>query len=88
MDVLHERVARGVSTEGQRWTARTRVLRRADLTAEQASEGDQLLLVYSLSVGAGPERYITAFPVGAEWLAELKDPDANPHLKYNASLAF
>jgi len=86
MGVLWERVASGASTEGQRWTARTRVLRRADLTQEQASEGDQLLLVYSLSVDAGPERYITAFPVSAEWLTKLKDPVEEPHLKYNASL--
>ena len=79
-------VVSGVSTNGKRWTARTRVLSRADLTEEQASKGDQLLLVYSLSVDAGPERYITAFPVSAAWYAELKDPDENPHLKYNASL--
>ncbi|MCX6526146.1 MAG: hypothetical protein NTX58_15490 [Actinobacteria bacterium] len=86
MKVLRELPANGESTNGTRWTARTRVLRRADLTAEQASKGDQLLLVYSLSVDAGPERYITAFPVSAAWYAELKDPDENPHLKYNASL--
>ena len=86
MEELAGRVASGVSTDGKRWTARTRVLRRADLTEEQASKGDQLLLVYSLSVDAGPERYITAFPVSAEWLAELKDSDEKPHLKYNASL--
>ena len=86
MEELADRVASGVSTNGKRWTARTRVLSRADLTEEQASDGDQLLLVYSLSVDAGPERYITAFPVSAAWYAELKDPDENPHLKYNASL--
>lgn len=86
MGVLCERVVSGASAEGKRWTARTRVLRRADLTAEQASNGDQLLLVYSLSVDNGPERYITAFPVSAKWLAERKDPVGKPHLKYNASL--
>jgi hypothetical protein len=42
--------------------------------------------VYSLSVDDGPERYITAFHVSAEWLAKLEAPDENPHLKYNASL--
>jgi hypothetical protein len=86
MDVLHERVARGVSTEGQRWTARTRVLLRADLTEQQASDGDQLLLVYSLSVDTGPERYITAFPVSANWYAKLAIRPERSDLKYNASL--
>jgi hypothetical protein len=85
MDVLADLPASGVPTSGQRWTARTRVLRRADLTDGQASDGDQLLLVYSLSVDAGPERYITAFPVSAEWLAEL-EARAEGGLKYNASL--
>jgi len=86
MDELADLSASGVSSSGKRWTARTRVLRRADLTEQQASEGDQLLLVYSLSVDDGPERYITAFPVSAKWLAELKEPVGKPHLKYNASL--
>jgi hypothetical protein len=85
MGVLCERVASGASAEGKKWAARTRVLRRADLTDGQASDGDQLLLVYSLSVDAGPERYITAFPVSAEWLAEL-EARAEGGLKYNASL--
>ena len=86
MDELADLPASGVPTNGKMWTARTRVLRRAYLTQEQASKGDQLLLVYSLSVDAGPERYITGFPVSAEWLAELEDPVEKPHLKYNASL--
>jgi len=86
VDELADLPASGASTAGKRWTARTRVLRRADLTDGQASEGDQLLLVYSQSVNAGPERYITAFPVSAEWLAKLEDPHEIPHLKYNASL--
>ncbi len=86
MDVRAEQVASWVSSSGKKWTARTRVLRRADLTEEQASEGDQLLLVYSLSVDAGPERYITAFPVSTKWLEELEDSVEKSHLKYNASL--
>jgi hypothetical protein len=86
MDELAALPSSGVSTNGKRWTARTRVLRRADLTEQQASDGDQLLLVYSLSVDAGPERYITVFPVSAAWLAKLPTTDAKPHLKYNASL--
>ncbi len=86
MDVLADLPASGVGTSGQRWTARTRVLRRADLTGGQASDGDQLLLVYSLSVNAGPERYITAFPVSAEWLAKLEATAEESVLRYNASL--
>ena len=86
MDELAALPSSGVSTNGKRWTARTRVLRRADLTEQQASDGDQLLLVYSLSVDAGPERYITVFPVSAAWHAKLPTTDAKPHLKYNASL--
>jgi hypothetical protein len=86
MEVLADLPASGVSTEGKRWTARTRVLRRADLTEEVASDGDQLLLVYSLSVDAGPERYITAFPVSGGWLAEISPTAVESVLKYNASL--
>ena len=86
MDELAALPSSGVSTNGKRWTARTRVLRRADLTEQQASDGDQLLLVYSLSVDAGPERYITAFPVSAKWHAEFAATAVESVLKYNASL--
>ncbi len=86
MGELADLPASGVSTNGKMWTARTRVLRRADLTQEQASKGDQLLLVYSLSVDAGAERYITAFPVSAEWLAKLATTAVGSDLKYNAVL--
>jgi hypothetical protein len=86
MEELRDLPASGVSTNGKMWRARTRVLRRADLTAEQASEGDQLLLVYSLSVDDRPERYITAFPVSAEWHAKFAATAVESVLKYNASL--
>ncbi len=86
MDVRAEKVASGVSSSGKKWTARTRVLRRADLTDGQASDGDQVLLVHSLSVDAGPERYITAFPVSAEWHAKFAATAVESVLKCNASL--
>lgn len=86
IDVLADLPANSVLSAGTRWTARTRVLRRADQIEYQASDGDQLLLVYSLSVDAGPQRYIAAFPASARWLAKLATTDAESDLRYNASV--
>lgn len=62
----------GTTTNGTPWTSRFRVVRRAELAASERLMGDELLLVYSLTVADGPERYITAFPVSESYAAHLE----------------
>ena len=67
---------------GVRWRSRTRVLRRGQ-DESSVGPGDDLLLVYSLAVADGPERYVTAFPVSASFSDGL-DGEVQDRPKFNA----
>jgi hypothetical protein len=67
------------SDEGTPWLSRTRIVRRDGLAS--ISDGDELLLVYSLAVDDGPECYITAFPVSASY-AKVVLSDTRPRLRF------
>lgn len=68
--------------DGAPWRSRTRIVRRDGLT--MIADGDELLLVHSMSVGDGPERYITTFPVSSSY-ARVVLGDTRPRLRFLAA---
>ena len=84
LSALHEVRDHGVA-DGTRWRSRIRVLGRIGSTDQSSPGGDELLLVYTVSVDDGPERYITAFPVGHTFAAAATRTPIG-QLRFNASV--
>ena len=83
--VLDERVEHGTEN-GVSWRSRTRFLQRESIRGVSPTDGDELLLVYSLAAGDAPERYITAFPVSGSFYRQRLH-DTEHRLRYNAVIA-
>lgn len=81
--IMRELLGAGTSEDGRPWRSRTRIVQRDTIDAQTLRTTDELLLVYSLQVGAEPERYITAFPVSIDF-AEALEPAAQNVLRYLA----